>query len=705
MKIGKLSWFLTRIFGMRLGTASVRVISLAATTLALFGMVGFAHALTVDTASGDALEVRVSEGQPGEPLFLWLDNQYAETRRPSEIARRLADEGANVWQVDLLDGLFLERSAEAIRGLDGVAVADLLDTAVSSGNHPVVLVASDRMASPALRGLHVWQQRHQDVSAVAGALLFFPNLYRGTPIAGEQPELLSIVSATNMPVMIVQPALGANRHRLPELVQTLQSAGSPVYTMLIDEVRDYYLLRTETPETESFDSMRGPVPPEVEQAIADTPRRMLLTARLLDGSRRPAAAVDVVLVDDEAQAPPYGLVARQGTPAPRFELHDARGELHRLADSLGRVTLVNFWATWCPPCVHEIPSMNRLAGAYDQDDFAIVSINFKESAEHILQFMQRVEVDFPVLVDADGAVSAQWGVFAFPSSFILDHEGRVRYSVNTAIEWDMAEVREVIDRLLAERGDQQQENTLSQEMEEIIRDPSMGLYKAYAEFKMARYDEARAIWLALSARGVAEAWFNLGILAEDGLGERADASKAMALYLQGAEAGSARAQYRLAQVYLDGRLVQPDRLQAERWLAAAADAGYEDARAQLDQLAKGADANDYFSARMLESEGRTVEAAAMYERLSALGNLRARTRLAWMHEAGRGVARDLDTAASLFRSAAEAGDAEAQFALGVMLQTGAGQAADAEEAMSWLRRSAAQGFPEARQALAGMQGN
>lgn len=413
--------------------------------------VGAGERPVVETRSGDLLELRVS-GTAGEgPLFVWIDNQYAETERPREIAGKLAQAGATVWQVDLLDDLFLERTAEAIRSIDGEPVAELIAAALDSGLGPVVLVACDRMAAPLLRGMRAWQQRGEDAPRLAGAILFFPNLYRGTPIAGEPPELLGIVAATNMPVMIVQPALGSNRSRLDELIGTLRDAGSQTYAMVIEDVRDYYLLRTETPETESFDSMRGPVPPEIERAIAQTPERMLSAARLLALGPRPAAAVDIVLDEDEPVLPAYGLIERQALPAPDFALDDARGQHHRLADSLGRVTLVNFWATWCPPCVHEIPSMNRLAGAYDPADFAIVSINFKESPQHILEFMERVEVDFPVLVDADGAVSGEWGVFAFPSSFILDHEGLVRYSVNTAIEWDAEEVYAVIEALLAER--------------------------------------------------------------------------------------------------------------------------------------------------------------------------------------------------------------------------------------------------------------
>ena len=94
--------------------------------------------------------------------------------------------------------------------------------------------------------------------------------------------------------------------------------------------------------------------------------------------------------------------------------------------------------------------MNRLAGSYDPKDFAIVSINFKEDAGHVRAFLKRVNVDFPVLLDRDGVVSSRWRVFAFPSSFLLDRQGKVRYSVNTAIEWDSDEVKTVIERLLNE---------------------------------------------------------------------------------------------------------------------------------------------------------------------------------------------------------------------------------------------------------------
>jgi len=407
---------------------------------------------SVDAGGGQQLEVRTWGNEGRGPLFLWLINQYGEHERADSLAWRLAARGATVWQVDLLESLLLERTAEAIRNIDGAPVAALVKRALEGGRRPVVLVACDRMAAPLLRGLRAWQEQGGDNAAVAGAVLFFPNLYRGTPVAGEAPQLLGIVSATNLPVMVMQPELGANRGRLETLLSTLREAGSPAYSWQVDEVRDYYLLHVEKPVSESLQAMAGPVPQEVERAVRETPQRLLTAARLLAATPRPHGAAPVRYVAEKPSAPAYGLIERPGRPAPDLALVDALGKRHGASESRGRVTLVNFWATWCPPCVHEIPSMNRLAAAYPPGEFAIVSVNFKEPPAHVRAFMGKVAVDFPVLMDEDGAAAARWGVFAFPSSFLLDRLGRIRYAVNTAIEWDTAEVRAVIDRLRAEGG-------------------------------------------------------------------------------------------------------------------------------------------------------------------------------------------------------------------------------------------------------------
>lgn len=237
--------------------------------------------------------------------------------------------------------------------------------------------------------------------------------------------------------------------------------------------------------------------------------------------------------------------------------------------------------------------------------------------------------------------------------------------------------------------------------EDWLRKPAMGNYKGYAEFKMGRYAEARRIWETLAGIGNGDALFNLGVLAEDGLGEPRDMARAERLYASAAQAGNFKSQYRLGLLYSAGELLPHDPGKARLYLGMAAQAGDRDAAERLAVLDRPAEALTPFQqAELLGSRGRHAEAAAIYETLAGQGDRTAQTRLAWMHEAGRGVARDLDEAARRFRLAAEAGDAEAQYALAVMLRTGRGQPRDLPQSAQWLRRAAAQQHPAALSALA-----
>lgn len=234
-----------------------------------------------------------------------------------------------------------------------------------------------------------------------------------------------------------------------------------------------------------------------------------------------------------------------------------------------------------------------------------------------------------------------------------------------------------------------------------VRNPAMGNYKAYAEFKMAHYAEARHIWEVLAGLGNPDALFNLGVLAEDGLGEPADLKKAEALYLAAANAGGFKAQYRLGMLYSAGGAVPQDLERARHFFGLAAQGGDSEALARLQALdAPARPLSDFERAERLASRGQHAEAAALYADLAAAGHATARTRLAWMHEAGRGVVRDLAAAARLFAESAAAGDAEAQYALAVMYHTGRGQPKDPAQGRIWLERAAAQGYPAARAALA-----
>lgn len=230
------------------------------------------------------------------------------------------------------------------------------------------------------------------------------------------------------------------------------------------------------------------------------------------------------------------------------------------------------------------------------------------------------------------------------------------------------------------------------DLAEIVRRPTIGNYKGYAEFKMAHYAAARRIWEALDAKEFGEAAFNLGMLYEDGLGVAKDIPRALAYYRRGADNGSRKAVFRLGLIYWLGTLdVARDAAAGRHYLELAAAAGDEDAARYLN-----ADAEDaLLAADKALAEGRPDEAIERLTAAADAGNPRAQTRLGWAYEAGRGVGRDLARAAAWFKRAAEGGDGEAMYALGVMYATGAGQVKDTALAAEWLRKSAAAGYAPA----------
>lgn len=134
-------------------------------------------------------------------------------------------------------------------------------------------------------------------------------------------------------------------------------------------------------------------------------------------------------------------------PAPEFSLADTAGDTHTLADYRGRVLVVNFWATWCPPCVKEMPALDRLQQQLGEAGVQVVGINMGETTDDIASFNERVPVDFPLLLSPDMSAGQDWGVRGLPTTFILDPEGRIVFEVLGDQPWDDATIVDQIREL------------------------------------------------------------------------------------------------------------------------------------------------------------------------------------------------------------------------------------------------------------------
>ncbi len=138
--------------------------------------------------------------------------------------------------------------------------------------------------------------------------------------------------------------------------------------------------------------------------------------------------------------------------ANNIELFDINNQKYSLSGLNGRVVLVNFWASWCPPCIEEMPSMTRLVETISSDRLVVLAVNVKEKRARVERIATRLELNFPVLLDQKKAVADAWGIKVYPSSFLIDSSGRMRFKAIGPVEWDSDEVVAYIKQLLAEEA-------------------------------------------------------------------------------------------------------------------------------------------------------------------------------------------------------------------------------------------------------------
>jgi thiol-disulfide isomerase/thioredoxin len=124
--------------------------------------------------------------------------------------------------------------------------------------------------------------------------------------------------------------------------------------------------------------------------------------------------------------------------------------MHTLADYRGRVVLVNFWASWCPPCIYEMPKLVRLQQRLADKPFVILAINVGERKYRVRKFSKLIELDLPVLLDTSKDVFSAWGLETLPTSFVIDAEGRMRYRAYGDPGWDEDHIVSVMEELLTE---------------------------------------------------------------------------------------------------------------------------------------------------------------------------------------------------------------------------------------------------------------
>jgi len=137
-----------------------------------------------------------------------------------------------------------------------------------------------------------------------------------------------------------------------------------------------------------------------------------------------------------------------GRAAAPLQALDLQGRTWTLDGLRGRAVVLNFWATWCPPCRAEMPSLQQLAEIYGPEQLQVLAVNVAEGPRRIQQYLQASGLSLTVLLDPRSEIAKAWGANVLPTTVLIDAEGRPRYRVRGEVDWSGREAAALVEPLL-----------------------------------------------------------------------------------------------------------------------------------------------------------------------------------------------------------------------------------------------------------------
>ncbi|MBT8364726.1 MAG: TlpA family protein disulfide reductase [Deltaproteobacteria bacterium] len=138
----------------------------------------------------------------------------------------------------------------------------------------------------------------------------------------------------------------------------------------------------------------------------------------------------------------------ENVKAQNFALKNLNGNEVYLEDYRGKVIFLNFWTTWCPACLVEMPSMEKLYKEFKNKDFIILAVDMQEDSETVIKFKEKFKLSFPILLDTDGVVASYYGVNAIPATYLIDRAGYLYAAALGARDWASEDAFLLIKHLL-----------------------------------------------------------------------------------------------------------------------------------------------------------------------------------------------------------------------------------------------------------------
>lgn len=123
--------------------------------------------------------------------------------------------------------------------------------------------------------------------------------------------------------------------------------------------------------------------------------------------------------------------------APDFALKTLDGKQVKLSDYKGKRVIINFWATWCPPCRAEMPDLKKINEKEDVEVLGVDMYDSEKNKEEVENFVNKKKIDFPILMDEDSSIQSMYQVQAYPTSYMIDSDGKIQFIAIGAMNYDI----------------------------------------------------------------------------------------------------------------------------------------------------------------------------------------------------------------------------------------------------------------------------
>ncbi|WP_299875213.1 TlpA disulfide reductase family protein [uncultured Cocleimonas sp.] len=395
------------------------------------------YAESITLPSEQEINIEEYGSDKSKKHLLWLTSERGISGELQKTVLAISKQNdLHILMPDWHDSYFLEPSRSALSKIpkqDYKALIKHYTDKFNKLNEKLFIVASERAAGMTLTAAH--QLQTENTNNIAGIILIAPYLQTQTPEIGKSVEYQEIAKHSNLPLYVFQAERSPRYVPLPQLIKALELGGSQVYTHVLKGVSGGFHARDKEDLNPLDVEARKAFPKQINNALS-----MLEFAET--APLKPLGSYEMVKAKKRLNR-----LKKVTLATPSLVLKDLKGKQHDLNDYHNKIVVVSFWASWCRPCIEEMPSLVKLKEKY-QNDLEILAVNVREENEVINSFTKSMGINFPILKDSDSVITEAWKVYVYPSNFIVDKTGKLSYAATGAMDWQETEIESVVESLL-----------------------------------------------------------------------------------------------------------------------------------------------------------------------------------------------------------------------------------------------------------------